>query len=118
MPVIWVEEVANMLYVWIVFLGAAMTFREGTMVKMDFLYDVLPKPVQKVFHILFNVIIVTTSILLIPKAYSFLVKISRVDTMVLKISWAYLFWPGLFIVVAMAVIGSMKIIKEINQLRR
>lgn len=116
-PIVWVEEVSNMLYVWIVFIGAAFAYLEGDMVRMDFIHDLFPPVVRKIVDICFDALIALCCAYLIPHAWRFLVIISRVETMILRISWGFLFWPGLFMTVSFAILGAVKTIRGILDFR-
>lgn len=44
------EELTINFFVWVVLLGTARSFREGTHFGMNIFYDFMPRPVQVVFH--------------------------------------------------------------------
>jgi len=116
-PIVWVEEVSNMLYVWIVFIGAAFAYLEGDLIRMDFIHDLFPNVVRKILAICFDALTSVCCAYLIPHAWRFLGIISRVDTMILKISWGFLFWPGLFMAISFSVLGVLKTISGIRNFR-
>ena len=56
-PIMWAEEVQLWCFLWITFLGAGAAFRYGSHVAVEIVFDLLPKPAQKVLTLV-NYIIV------------------------------------------------------------
>src|SRR5699024_11533524 len=55
----WIEEVSRYLFVWIVFLGAAIAFDDDSHIKIDFIENKLPKKIKGIvqyFIVLLNLL--------------------------------------------------------------
>lgn len=55
----WIEEVSRYLFVWIVFLGAAIAFDDDSHIKIDFIESKLPKKIKGIvqyFIVLINLL--------------------------------------------------------------
>jgi TRAP-type transport system small permease protein len=47
-PIAWTEQVSNMLFVWTVFLGAAVLYREKLHIGVDMFLEMLPAPAKEI----------------------------------------------------------------------
>ncbi|WP_343185005.1 TRAP transporter small permease [Anoxynatronum sibiricum] len=57
-PLVWLEEVQLMCFVWIVFFGAGAAFRTGSHVAIDMLVDRFPQQLRKIVEILIYIAVV------------------------------------------------------------
>jgi TRAP-type C4-dicarboxylate transport system permease small subunit len=55
-PLSWSEEISRYLMVYIVFLGAALSLRYRQMIAIEFIAELLPKPVQKYLNLIVLII--------------------------------------------------------------
>lgn len=71
-PLIWSEEVARYLFVWITFIGAGYGVRKHLHIEMTFLFIKLPKQAQKVIQIIINIIAIIAFAYIIPESIKFM----------------------------------------------
>lgn len=57
-PLVWLEEVQLMCFVWIVFFGAGAAFRTGSHVAIDMLVDRFPQQIRKLVEILIYITVI------------------------------------------------------------
>lgn len=56
-PIVWEEEVQIWCFIWVIFLGGGAAFRTGSHVAIEFLVDMLPSKIKKVFEVLIYLIV-------------------------------------------------------------
>ena len=61
-PLAWTEEVARLLFIWMVFLGATLAIKDNTHLKMDYFYDRFPEKIKKAVELLHNILIIGFSV--------------------------------------------------------
>lgn len=59
MSLSWSEEITVNLFVWVVLLGTAVAFKQGSHLGMSFVYDRLPAGVRKILFVLSVILCVT-----------------------------------------------------------
>ncbi|MGM8212833.1 TRAP transporter small permease [Virgibacillus sp. W0430] len=65
LPTTWQDEVARILLVWGILIGAAATLRENNHIRMELFYNVLPKNIKVIVDIFANVVILSFFIFLL-----------------------------------------------------
>jgi TRAP-type C4-dicarboxylate transport system permease small subunit len=68
---IWSEELGRYLFVWIVFLGAAMGMARGTHVSVDFLVERMPPPARLRLAIVIEFLIIVFLVVLVVQGFTF-----------------------------------------------
>jgi len=63
-PLVWTEEAARYLFVWMTFLGAALAVRDGTHIRVPLLIDRLPAKVRRVVNVVQLVLMVLLMVFL------------------------------------------------------
>ncbi len=58
-PIVWSVDIAQLLFIWVCFLGANQALRRGEHIGVDFIVRYLPEPVQNGLDILFRLIILS-----------------------------------------------------------
>jgi TRAP-type C4-dicarboxylate transport system permease small subunit len=48
-PISWIEQVSNMLFIWMIFVGAAILYRQMLHIVVDFALEWLPKAVRPIY---------------------------------------------------------------------
>ncbi|MBQ5951177.1 MAG: TRAP transporter small permease [Lachnospiraceae bacterium] len=100
--VAWLEEMARYSMIWVCFFGAAVACRRGTLIKVDVLYEILPK---KICRILYYIVDVISIIFLIFGLYSCSKYLplgfhSTASSMSINMFWFYLCMPlGMFMMI-------------------
>jgi len=67
-PFVWAEEVMQFLNIWVVMLGAAVITRNGTHLKMDAVYNLIPARARRALDALTNLLILAVSAYVIAQA--------------------------------------------------
>ena len=78
-PFSFTEEAARLVFVWVVFLGAAEAFRRKTTISIDVLFKILPGKVQKAIEGLNSVVIAGVLAMLILSGIKVVGATSHVD---------------------------------------
>lgn len=63
-PLVWTEEAARYLFVWMIFLGAALAVRDGTHIRVPLLVDRLPAKARRVVHVVQLVLMILLMVFL------------------------------------------------------
>ncbi len=56
-PIVWSVDIAQLLFIWVCFLGANQALRRGEHIGVDFVVRYLPAPVQRVLNAIHHVLI-------------------------------------------------------------
>ena len=75
------EEVARLLFIWAVFLGAVESFKRNEHIKIDALFNVLPEKLRQVIKVITFIITGATLILLIISGVN-VVKTTSLSSMI------------------------------------
>ncbi len=84
-PLLWSEELARYLQVWITFGGIGFGIRHKSHVAMSLLKNRLPSSVQHLLGMVANTIIITCLILLLPTAWNFTAYQNRILSSTLRL---------------------------------
>lgn len=89
--IVWSEELARILFLWIVFLGASYCLRVGGHISIDFFISRLPDYLHFFIVILINIISGIFMIILSYVGIDLAIKLSSLQTVALEISsfWLY-----------------------------
>jgi len=85
-PPAWTEELARYLAVWLTFLGAAMAFRSGNHLGIDFFTSMMPKGLQKVVSIVISLLLCSILAIFVWKGYNMADFVSRQLSPAMRIS--------------------------------
>lgn len=78
-PLTWSEELARLVFIWTVFLGAGVTVRRGGHVAVDSLVNLAPKPAQRAAGFLSIFVISASSAVLVYFGWQVLVTIASLS---------------------------------------
>ena len=95
MPLTWPEEVARYLFIWVVFLGAAVAFRAQAHLGMDFATARLPERLRNVLSRAVEVLILGFLLLILyitPEVVE-VTGFQRSAVINIQMSWIYLAFP-------------------------
>jgi len=96
-PLVWTDELAQYLFVWISFLGWTMATRKRIHIGIGVVIDRLPAGLRRVLHALWCVAAVAFALILLVAG----VMITRRNADVQMVSLDFAFWP-VYIVVPLA----------------
>jgi TRAP-type C4-dicarboxylate transport system permease small subunit len=121
-PLIWTEELARYLQVWITFMGIGYGIRNKCHVEISLLYDKLPFTLQKIFSVITNgVVIFCFVVYFVPGAIRFILDQHLIDssTLQIRMSIVYSVIPaGSLIVVAYLIADTYGQIKALVKMKR
>ena len=95
MPLTWPEEVARYVFIWVVFLGAAVAFRAQAHLGMDFATAKLPPGIRKYLARAVEVLILGFFLLILyitPEVMD-VTQYQRSAVIHIQMSWVYLAFP-------------------------
>ncbi len=89
MPINWAQDISLLAFGWLTFLGADVVARSGKLINIDMLTNCLPKLVQKILGIIFDILMLLFLFILI--VYGFLLVSQSWARMfnTLKMSYAW-----------------------------
>jgi len=114
-PINWAQDVALLLFVWVVFLGADSALRRADFVRVDILIQRFPHKIQKFFYYSFYVITMLFLGILVVYGIPLCIDNSRrlFQTLSISYSWATASAPiGSFFMIITIV---LKLIKRWNE---
>lgn len=102
-PLAWTDELAVVLYIWVVLLGAVMCCKQREHIAFDLLYGLAPKPVRRGMRIAASLLLGGLFAWAVPATWSYIDFMQRDRTPVLQFSFRIVFLP--FLVFMLFVIG-------------
>ncbi len=90
-PLIWSEELARYLFVWITFLGAGYGVKHHLHVEMSILFNKFPLGMKKVVQLVVNVAVILSFAYIMPSAVGFMKIQHPIMATTLNIPLSYLF---------------------------
>jgi TRAP-type C4-dicarboxylate transport system permease small subunit len=111
-PIFWTDEVARILLIWSIFIGAAMGFRKGTStthIGMDYFVSQLPQRAKKIAVIFGWLVNMFFCVLILIIGIRFFIQTISFRTAALEISKG-------FIYVCLPIFGIMMLVFLISQL--
>ncbi|AZQ67956.1 TRAP transporter small permease [Silicimonas algicola] len=90
-PFAWPEELAGFLFTWLIFLGASVAYRSGSMIGIDWLVQMLPTRARAVINTLTSLLMIMLLMFLVWKGVETTLKSANSQTTVLRFSWAWVY---------------------------
>lgn len=106
-PLVWADELASLLFIWLIMLGAAIAFRRGSHMRMTALVDAAPPAWRGVFELVATVAALTWLALVAHPAWEFASEEALVTMPALEISnaWRAAALPaGIVLILLMSVV--------------
>jgi tripartite ATP-independent transporter DctM subunit len=113
-PIIWSDELASILFLWLAMLGAAVAFRRGGHMRMTALVDIASPRVRSFLDLLAIVAALTYLLLIAHPAYEFASEEVMVTMPALDISNV---WRAAALPVGVGLILSMAVVRLLASLR-
>jgi len=101
-PLAWSDELIMILYILMVFWGAATLLKERDHVMLDLVYAALPPGGQRVFALLGAALMAALLLVLLPEAFDYVRFMQRESTPVLGVPFSIVFAPFVLFVVLVA----------------
>lgn len=109
-PLPWTEELARFLFLWIVMFGAAYSMREGGLIAISVVVDLLPPRLTKGIALTMHVLILAFLLIVIWKGTVLAIKVSSLPTIAMEISsaWEYGALPLASVLMALRTCGTLR----------
>ncbi|KWR88359.1 ABC transporter permease [Cupriavidus sp. IDO] len=114
-PLVWVDELASLLFIWLIMLGSAVAFRRGSHMRMTALVDKAGPQWRGVFELVATVAALTWLALVAGAAYEFASEEAFVTMPALDISNA---WRAAALPVGIALILLMSVVRLLSTASR
>lgn len=92
-PLIWSEELARYLQVWITFFGIGYGIRNKAHIEMTFLYNRCNEKVQKISTVATDIIIIVCIVIFLPGAFRFLMDQKLIKSSAMEVNMALVYFP-------------------------
>ena len=109
MPLAWTDELAVILYVWIILWAAAFVVPEREHVAFDLLWNAASQRTRQVMQIVGNLLVGTLALCGIPATWDYVYFMKREGTPVLGLPFIWVFLPFVFLLVALVFRSGMAI---------
>jgi len=114
-PLAWSDELIVILYIMMVFWGAATLLEEKDHVMLDLVYAALPPGGRRAMALVGAALTGALLLVLLPEAFDYVRFMNRENTPVLDVPFSIVFAPFVLFV---AVIGVRYVVKFVRLLRR
>ena len=100
-PLPWTDELAVVLYLWVILWAAAFMVPEREHVVFDLVWNSVSTPVRRVMKIVGNLMIGGLALVAIPASWDYVHFMAREGTPVLGVSFQWVFMPFMFLLIAL-----------------
>jgi TRAP-type C4-dicarboxylate transport system permease small subunit len=91
MPLVWSEEFARYIFVWITFIGAGYGVRHGIHISMEYFYNKFPPAVRKAVSIATLALSAGAFAYLLPTAVFFMAEQDKIASSAMQMPMSWLF---------------------------
>lgn len=102
-PLAWTDELAVILYVWIILWAAAFVVPEREHVAFDLLWNSAGHRIRQAMRIVGNLLVGTLAVCAIPATWDYVTFMKREGSPVLGLPFMWVFMPFVFLLVALVV---------------
>lgn len=110
-PIIWTDELASTLFLWLAMLGSAVALHRAEHMRMTAVVGMLSPPARRALEVLATVAALTFLLLILPSAYEFATDEVAVTTPAMQISDA---WRAAALPVGFAIMIAIGLIRLIE----
>jgi TRAP-type C4-dicarboxylate transport system permease small subunit len=117
-PFMWAEELVRFVFIWMVFIGAAVATLNERHYTVTFFVDLLPRPARKVWILCTNMIICLFTTILAFYSVKLLEVTSMQKSTALEISWTWVYISlsiGLFLII---IITCIRIYRQMVEFKK
>lgn len=114
-PINWTQDFALLAFAWLTFLGADVLARSGKLINIDMVINLLPKSIQKVVGIVFDLMMLAFLVVLIYFGYQLVTQswTRMFNTLRLSYAWCTMAVPiGAFLLFTTMVRRTLSDIKK------
>lgn len=115
-PLIWSEELARFLLVWLTLLGSGYAVRKNLHIEMPYFFDKFPEKTRYILQILINLLCISFFIYLIPYSLETVIRQHNLTSTSLGIPLSYLYIAvpiGFSILILRLIEHTIKVFKEL-----
>jgi len=116
-PLMWTDELAVILYIWVVLWGAAFMVPEAEQVRFGLIYDLVSPNVQRLMHVAGHLIVGGLSAWGLPASWNYIHFMAREGTPVLGWPIMWVFLPFAFLLVSLVVRAVWQITVTLGQFK-
>jgi TRAP-type C4-dicarboxylate transport system permease small subunit len=116
-PLAWSDEMAVILYIWIILWAAAFMVPEREHVVFDLVYNTASPPVQRLMRIAGHLMIGGLAAWALPASWSYISFMAREGTPVLGLPFNWVFLPFALLLVSLIVRGIWQIAVVMREFR-
>jgi TRAP-type C4-dicarboxylate transport system permease small subunit len=107
----WAEEISRFLFIWLIFLGSILAFKDNEHLGIVSLIARLSLKGKKILFIVNNVLIFITLVMLLDGTWNLVLINVDQSSPALQIPYAYVYISGAFMAVAMLIIVAIRLYK-------
>jgi TRAP-type C4-dicarboxylate transport system permease small subunit len=100
-PLPWTDELAVVLYLWVILWAAAFMVPEREQVVFDLLWNSVSRGVRRWMRIIGNAMVGSLALVAIPASWDYVHFMARESTPVLNVSFQWVFLPFVLLLVAL-----------------
>lgn len=108
-PLPWTDELAVILYLWVILWAAAFMVPEREQVVFDLLWNSVGKGTRRVMRIVGNLMVGGLAAVAIPASWDYVHFMARESSPVLGLSFQWVFFPFVLLLVALVVRSAVGI---------
>jgi TRAP-type C4-dicarboxylate transport system permease small subunit len=116
-PVLGTDEIAMLLFIWVVFIGAIAVVERDEMIRMNILSRFLPERIRYYLEIIFNLMFIAICITILPAAFRLVKGSWRYRFNITGIPWSFLYLAGLLFFASSAVLCTQKVFFSLRKKR-
>jgi len=113
-PIPWTDELAVVLYVWVILWCAAFVVPEREHVVFDLVWNLASRPVRRVMRITGHALVGGLSAWAVPGCWDYVKFMGREGTPVLGLPFSWVFAPFVAMLVALAVRSGLGIVQALR----
>jgi TRAP-type C4-dicarboxylate transport system permease small subunit len=113
-PLPWTDELAVILYLWVILWAAAFMVPEREQVVFDLLWNSVGKGTRRVMRIVGNLMVGGLAAVAIPASWDYVHFMARESSPVLGLSFQWVFLPFVLLLVALVVRSAVGIWQAVN----
>ena len=102
-PLPWTDELAVVLYIWVIVWAAALMVPEREHVVFDLVWNSVGRPVRRAMRVLGHFMIGALALVALPASWDYVSFMAREKTPVLDISFMAVFMPFLLLLLSLVV---------------
>ena len=100
-PLPWTDELAVVLYLWVILWACAFMVPEREHVVFDLVWNSVPVPVRRIMKIVGNLMLGGLALVALPASWDYVHFMNREKTPVLDISFMWVFLPFVLLLLAL-----------------